>query len=137
MDSGVATRPIEDFDAYRQKLTQFVYHSGLLMKPIFTAAKKDPKRIVYAEGEDERVLRAVQVVVDEGLAKPILVGRPAILERRIQRFGLRLKLGTDFQVINPSSTRTTRATGPSTTVSPGARACRCSTRRSRCAGGTR
>jgi len=101
MDSGVATRPIEDFDAYRQKLTQFVYHSGLLMKPIFTAAKKEPKRIVYAEGEDERVLRAVQVVVDEGLAKPILVGRPAILERRIQRFGLRLKLGTDFEVINP------------------------------------
>ena len=101
MDSGVATRPITDFDAYRQKLEQFVYHSGLLMKPIFTAAKKDPKRIVYAEGEDERVLRAVQVVVDEALAKPILVGRPAVLERRIQRFGLRLKAGTDFEVINP------------------------------------
>jgi malate dehydrogenase (oxaloacetate-decarboxylating)(NADP+) len=101
MDSGVATRPITDFDAYRQKLEQFVYHSGLLMKPIFTAAKKDPKRIVYAEGEDERVLRAVQVVVDETLAKPILVGRPAVLERRIQRFGLRLKAGTDFDVINP------------------------------------
>jgi malate dehydrogenase (oxaloacetate-decarboxylating)(NADP+) len=101
MDSGVATRPITDFEAYRQKLTQFVYHSGLLMKPIFTAAKKDPKRIVYAEGEDERVLRAVQVVVDEALAKPMLVGRPAVLERRIQRFGLRLKPGTDFEVINP------------------------------------
>ncbi len=101
MDSGVATRPITDFDAYRQKLEQFVYHSGLLMKPIFTAAKKEPKRIVYAEGEDERVLRAVQVVVDEALAKPILVGRPAVLERRIQRFGLRLKPGTDFEVINP------------------------------------
>ena len=103
MDSGVATRPITDFDAYRERLTQFVYHSGLLMKPIFTAAKKDPKRIVYAEGEDERVLRAVQVVVDERLAKPILVGRPAILERRIERFGLRLKAGVDFEVINPES----------------------------------
>jgi malate dehydrogenase (oxaloacetate-decarboxylating)(NADP+) len=101
MDSGVATRPIEDFDAYRARLTSFVYHSGLLMKPIFTAAKKDPRRIVYAEGEDERVLRAVQVVVDEGLAKPILVGRPAVLERRIERFGLRIKPGVQFDVINP------------------------------------
>jgi len=101
MDSGVATRPIEDFDAYRARLTSFVYHSGLLMKPVFSAAKKAPKRIVYAEGEDERVLRAVQVVVDEGLAKPILVGRPAVLARRIERFGLRLKPDVDFQVINP------------------------------------
>src|SRR6476660_1057103 len=101
MDSGVATRPIADFDAYRAKLTGFVYHSGLLMQPIFTAAKKEPKRIVYAEGEDERVLRAVQVVVDEKLAKPILVGRPAVLARRIERFGLRLKPGVDFETINP------------------------------------
>ncbi len=101
MDSGVATRPITDFDAYRQRLTTFVYHSGLLMKPVFSAAKKEPKRIVYAEGEDERVLRAVQVVVDEGLAKPILVGRPAVLERRIERYGLRLKAGVNFEVINP------------------------------------
>ena len=101
MDSGVATRPIADFGAYKQRLTQFVYHSGLLMKPIFTAAKQDPRRIVYAEGEDERVLRAVQVVVDEGLAKPILVGRPAVLERRIERYGLRLKAGADFAIINP------------------------------------
>jgi malate dehydrogenase (oxaloacetate-decarboxylating)(NADP+) len=101
MESGVATRPIDDFDAYRQRLTSFVYHSGLLMKPIFSAAKKAPKRIVYAEGEDERVLRAAQVVVDEGLAKPILVGRPAVLEQRIERFGLRLKAGADFQIINP------------------------------------
>ena len=98
MESGVATRPIADFDAYRERLTQFVYHSGLLMKPIFTAAKKAPKRIVYAEGEDERVLRAVQVVVDEGLAKPILIGRPAVIERRIERFGLRLKPGVDFEI---------------------------------------
>jgi len=101
MDSGVATRPIDDFDAYRARLTSFVYHSGLLMKPIFTAAKQAAKRIVYAEGEDERVLRAVQVVVDEGLARPILVGRPAVLERRIERFGLRLKPDVDFQTINP------------------------------------
>jgi malate dehydrogenase (oxaloacetate-decarboxylating)(NADP+) len=101
MDSGVATRPIADFDAYRQKLTQFVYHSGLLMKPIFAAAKATPKRIVYAEGEDERVLRAVQVVVDEELARPILVGRPSVIAKRIERFGLRLAPGKDFDTINP------------------------------------
>src|SRR5256885_11807676 len=103
MDSGVATRPIADFDAYHQRLQQYVYHSGLLMKPIFQAAKKAPKRIVYAEGEEERVLRAVQVVVDEGLAKPILVGRPAVVERRIAQFGLRVKPGVDFEIINPES----------------------------------
>jgi malate dehydrogenase (oxaloacetate-decarboxylating)(NADP+) len=101
MDSGVATRPIADFDAYRQRLTQFVYHSGILMKPIFTAAKAAPKRIVYAEGEDERVLRAVQVVVDEGLAKPILVGRPAVIMKRIERFGLRMQPETHCDMINP------------------------------------
>jgi malate dehydrogenase (oxaloacetate-decarboxylating)(NADP+) len=103
MESGVAERPIADFDAYRAKLTSFVYYSGLLMKPIFDAAKKAPKRIVYAEGEDERVMRAAQVVVDEGLAFPILVGRPAVLEKRIDRFGLRLKPGKDFEIINPES----------------------------------
>ncbi|MFO1397425.1 MAG: NADP-dependent malic enzyme [Burkholderiales bacterium] len=101
MESGVATRPIADFDAYKQKLLNFVYHSGLLMKPIFQAAKVAPKRIVYAEGEDERVLRAVQIVVDEGLARPILVGRPAVIERRIERFGLRIAPGKDFEIINP------------------------------------
>ncbi|HTP98849.1 MAG TPA: NADP-dependent malic enzyme [Casimicrobiaceae bacterium] len=101
MDSGVATRPIADFDAYRQGLTQFVYHSGLLMKPIFSAAKAALKRIVYAEGEDERVLRAVQVVIDEGLAKPILVGRPAVIMKRIERFGLRLTPVQHFEMINP------------------------------------
>jgi malate dehydrogenase (oxaloacetate-decarboxylating)(NADP+) len=101
MESGVATRPIADFDAYHQRLLQFVYHTGLLMKPIFQAAKKAPKRIVFAEGEDERVLRAVQVVVDEGLAKPILVGRPGVVAQRIERYGLRLKKDTDFQLINP------------------------------------
>jgi malate dehydrogenase (oxaloacetate-decarboxylating)(NADP+) len=103
MESGVATRPIKDFTAYREKLTQFVYHSGLIMKPIFGAAKKSPKRIVYAEGEDERVLRAVQVVVDEGPGQADPVGRPAVLERRIERYGLRLKAGVDFEAINPES----------------------------------
>jgi len=103
MDSGVAGRPIADFDAYREKLTQFVYQSGLLMKPVFQAAKKEPKRIVFAEGEDERVLRAVQVVLDEELAIPILVGRPAVLARRIERAGLRMRAGVDFEVINPES----------------------------------
>ncbi len=101
MDSGVATRPIADFAAYREKLTQFVYHSGLLMKPIFAAAKKDPKRVVYAEGEDERVLRAVQIVLDEGLAQPIVIGRPTVLERQVEKLGLRIRPGLDFQVVNP------------------------------------
>ncbi|WP_171091022.1 NADP-dependent malic enzyme [Usitatibacter rugosus] len=102
MESGVATTPIKDFTAYVQKLNEFVYHSGLIMKPVFSAAKAAPtKRIVYAEGEDERVLRAVQVIVDEAIARPILVGRPAILERRIERFGLRLQAGRDFDIVNP------------------------------------
>jgi malate dehydrogenase (oxaloacetate-decarboxylating)(NADP+) len=84
-------------------LTHFVYQSGLLLKPVFQAAKKSPKRIVYAEGEDERVLRAVQVVLDEGLAKPILVGRPRVIARRIERFGLRLVPGRDCEIMNPES----------------------------------
>ncbi len=103
-DGGIATRPIQDMQAYSDKLQQFVYHSGTFMKPIFQIAKKTPaerKRIVFAEGEEERVLRAVQVVVDEKLACPILVGRPQILAQRIEKFGLRLKAGVDFQVINP------------------------------------
>jgi malate dehydrogenase (oxaloacetate-decarboxylating)(NADP+) len=102
MDSGVATRPIADLDAYRDSLQQFVYHSGMIMKPLFAAAKQGAaRRVVYCEGEDERVLRATQVVVDEKLARPVLVGRPAIIERRIERFGLRIKAGTDFDLINP------------------------------------
>ncbi|HWP90319.1 MAG TPA: phosphate acyltransferase, partial [Burkholderiales bacterium] len=102
MDSGVATRPIKDFDAYRDSLQQFVYHSGMIMKPLFAASKETQRRrIVYAEGEDERVLRAVQVVVDEKLAFPVLIGRPDVIERRIERFGLRVKAGTDFELINP------------------------------------
>ncbi|MCC2956855.1 NADP-dependent malic enzyme [Massilia sp. IC2-477] len=103
-EGGVATRPIADMEAYAESLQQFVYRSGTFMKPLFSVAKQAPmeaKRIVYAEGEDERVLRAVQVVVDEKLARPILVGRPAVLEKRIEKFGLRLKLGQHVDVINP------------------------------------
>ncbi len=102
VDSGVAERPMTDFEAYRTSLEQFVYHSGLIMKPLFSSAKIGPmRRIVYAEGEDERVLRAVQVVVDDGLAKPILIGRPEVLKRRIERYGLRIRPGVDIEVVNP------------------------------------
>jgi len=101
MDSGVATRPISDLDAYRESLAQFVYHSGLIMKPLFAAAKAQPKRVVYAEGEDERVLRAVQIVVDEGMAQPVLIGRPQVIEQRIERLGLRVKSDRDFNLVNP------------------------------------
>jgi malate dehydrogenase (oxaloacetate-decarboxylating)(NADP+) len=103
MDSGVATRPIEDFAAYRERLVQFVFRSGLLMRPMFERAKQDLRRIVYAEGEDERVLRAVQQVIDERLAKPILIGRPDIIERRVDRLGLRMKDGVDVTFVNPDS----------------------------------
>ncbi len=99
--SGVAMRPIEDMDAYRLSLTRFVYQTGMVMRPVFVAAKSHPARVTYAEGEDERVLRAVQVVLDEGLAKPILVGRPAVIAMRIERAGLRLKPGVDFQIVDP------------------------------------
>jgi malate dehydrogenase (oxaloacetate-decarboxylating)(NADP+) len=102
--SGVALRPIRDMVAYTDRLQQFVYHSGSFMKPVFAIAKKTPdsrKRIVFAEGEEERVLRAVQVVIDEGLAKPTLIGRPAVLAQRIERYGLRIRPGTDFDIINP------------------------------------
>jgi malate dehydrogenase (oxaloacetate-decarboxylating)(NADP+) len=103
IDSGVATRPIGNFGAYRDSLQQFVYNTGFIMKPLFAAAKQAPRRIVYAEGEDERVLRAVQVVVDEGLARPILVGRPAVIERVIDRAGLRISPGGDFELVNLES----------------------------------
>jgi len=100
-DSGVALRPIADMDAYRERLQSFVYASGTTMRPIFAAAKRaSKKRVAYAEGEDERVLRAVQIVVDEGLAKPTLIGRPAVIAQRIERFGLRLREGVDYQVVN-------------------------------------
>jgi malate dehydrogenase (oxaloacetate-decarboxylating)(NADP+) len=100
MESGVATRPIEDMRAYTEKLVQFVFRTGLVMKPVFERAKNDPKRVVYAEGEEETVLRAVQTVVDEGLAKPILIGRPEVIARRIERVGLRLEPGRDFELCN-------------------------------------
>ena len=104
MESGVASRPIADLEAYGQRLLQFVYHSGTLMQPIFAAARKvspPANRIVYAEGEDERVLRAVQIVVDEKLATPILVGRPAVIERAIKRYALRIRHGEHYTVVNP------------------------------------
>ena len=101
MDSGVATRPIKDFASYQQQLAQFVYHSGAVMKPIFDAARKAPCRVVFAEGEDERVMRAVQVVIDEGIARPIMIARPAVFEKRLEQFGLRMKPGVDIELINP------------------------------------
>ena len=100
-ESGVALRPIEDMDAYREKLQTFVYASGTTMKPIFTMAKRAiNKRVAYAEGEEERVLRAVQVIVDENLARPTLIGRPEIIAQRIEKFGLRIKAGTDYDLVN-------------------------------------
>ncbi len=100
-ESGVALRPIQDMNAYRERLQSFVYASGTMMKPIFTAAKAAArKRVAYAEGEEERVLRACQIVVDEGLARPTLIGRPAIIAKRIEQFGLRLKEELDYDVVN-------------------------------------
>jgi malate dehydrogenase (oxaloacetate-decarboxylating)(NADP+) len=100
MDSGVATRPIKDFPAYIQSLNEFVYHSGLIMRPVFSQAKRNPKRIVFAEGEDERVLRAVQVALDEGICRPMLIGRAEEMTRKIEVAGLRLRPGVDFDVIH-------------------------------------
>jgi malate dehydrogenase (oxaloacetate-decarboxylating)(NADP+) len=100
MDSGVASRPIKDFDAYRDQLTRFVYQSGTPMEPVFAAAKRAPKRVAYAEGEDERVLRAAQAAVDEGLARPLLVGRADVMAARIQKVGLRLRLGDNCDGVN-------------------------------------
>ena len=138
MDSGVATRPIADMDAYRESLAQFVYTSGLIMKPLFSAAKAAPRRVVYAEGEDERVLRAAQIVVDEGLAKPILIGRPQVVEQRLSRLGLRIRPGREFELINPESdpryrdyarALPTRATLPCWSITSTARTPRPRTRR--------
>jgi malate dehydrogenase (oxaloacetate-decarboxylating)(NADP+) len=102
-ESGVATRPIADLEAYRQSLGRFVYQTGMFMRPVFAAAKAHPARVVYAEGEDERTLRAVQVVLDEGLAQPVLVGRPDVIRMRIERAGLRLQAGRDFEVVDPEN----------------------------------
>ncbi|MDF2097278.1 NADP-dependent malic enzyme [Aquibaculum arenosum] len=103
MKSGVATRPIKDLGAYRQQLNEFVFRSGLAMKPVFEQAKADPQRVFFAEGEAERVLRAVQAVVDEGLARPIICGRPKVVEDRIERLGLRIRIDEDFELVNPLS----------------------------------
>jgi len=100
MDSGVATRPIADMAAYREQISHFVYQSGLLMKPVFDTAKRHPKRLVYAEGEEERVLHAVQSVVDEGLARPILIGLAATIAQRIGRLGLRIRAGEHFELVD-------------------------------------
>ncbi|MGB6118359.1 MAG: NADP-dependent malic enzyme [Mesorhizobium sp.] len=101
-DTGVATRPIADMAAYIDKLNRFVFRSGLIMKPIFAAAKTAArKRVIYADGEDERVLRAAQVVIEEGTALPILIGRPNVIDTRLRRYGLRIRPGTDFELVNP------------------------------------
>jgi malate dehydrogenase (oxaloacetate-decarboxylating)(NADP+) len=102
MDSGVASRPIEDFESYCMNLTRFVFRSGMLMKPVFERARQDPKRVIYAEGEDERVLRAVQAAVDEGLARPIVIGRPQVIAIRAKRLGLRIQRDVDFEIIDPA-----------------------------------
>jgi len=103
MDSGVATRPIADMDAYRQQLNEFVWRSGNVMKPVIDRAIADPKRVVYAEGEERRVLHAAQVVVDEGIARPILIGRRGVVESRIKDLGLRIRPGEDFELVDPDS----------------------------------
>jgi malate dehydrogenase (oxaloacetate-decarboxylating)(NADP+) len=103
MESGVATRPIADLKAYCDQLLQFVYHSGLIMKPVFDAAKKKPKRVVFCEGEDQRVLHAVQVAVDERIARPVVVGRPEVVNPRLEKLGLRVRAGKDFDLVNPNS----------------------------------
>ena len=105
MDSGVATRPIGDFAAYRDRLTRFVFRSGLVMKPIFERARRDPRRLVYADGEEPRVLRAAQTAVDEGLVRPILIGRRRVVRQRIERLGLRLRHGVDFEITDPQADR--------------------------------
>ncbi|MFG1347261.1 NADP-dependent malic enzyme [Xanthobacter autotrophicus DSM 431] len=101
MDTGVATRPIADMDAYIERLDHFVFRSGFIMRPLFAKAKQNIKRVIYAEGEDERVLRAVQAVVEEGIARPIIVARPSVVETRLKRFGLSIRAGHDFDLINP------------------------------------
>ncbi len=101
MESGVATRPIAGLEAYAEKLQRFVFRSGFVMRQIFIAAKKAPKRVIYADGEDERVMRAAEVVLEEGIAKPILIGRPAVIETRLKRYGLTIRPGRDFDIVNP------------------------------------
>ncbi|MFD2250978.1 malate dehydrogenase (oxaloacetate-decarboxylating)(NADP+) [Pseudochelatococcus lubricantis] len=101
MESGVARKPIADFDAYADSLNGFVFRSGFIMKPLFSQARSEPGRVIYAEGEDERVMRAAQAVVEDGIARPILIGRPAVVDARLKRFGLSIEAGRDFDLINP------------------------------------
>jgi malate dehydrogenase (oxaloacetate-decarboxylating)(NADP+) len=103
MESGVARRPIADFDAYADQLSRFVFRSGFMMKPLFAKARAAKKRVIYSEGEDERVLRATQVVLEERLATPILIGRPEVIRERIKRYGLPMTIGKDFEVVDPES----------------------------------
>ncbi|MEM8744338.1 MAG: NADP-dependent malic enzyme [Pseudomonadota bacterium] len=103
MKTGVATRPIEDFDAYEERLNRFVFRSGSIMKPVFESAKADPKRVIYAEGEDERILRAAQVVLEDGIAEPIIIGRPEVVESQLKRHGLNIRPGKDFELVNPEN----------------------------------
>ena len=101
MESGVARRPIADFNAYSDQLNRFVYRSGFVMKPLFAKARAARKSVIYAEGEDERVLRAAQVVLEERIARPVLIGRPAVVAERIKRFGLTISPGVDFEIVDP------------------------------------
>jgi malate dehydrogenase (oxaloacetate-decarboxylating)(NADP+) len=103
MESGVATRPIKNLEAYSEQLSRFVFRSGVLMKPVFSKARQEPKRLVMAEGESHRVIRATQMLVDDGMAQPILIGRPEIIIQRIKRLGLRLKVNKDFEIVNPEN----------------------------------
>jgi malate dehydrogenase (oxaloacetate-decarboxylating)(NADP+) len=103
MESGVARRPISDFDAYADRLGRFVFRSGFMMKPLFAAARRAQKRVIYSEGEDERVLRATQVILEERLAIPVLIGRPEVIQERLKRYGLAMNPGVDFEVVDPRS----------------------------------
>ncbi len=109
MDSGVARRPIADFEAYVDQLSRFVFRSGFMMKPLFAKARAAQKRVIYSEGEDERVLRAAQVVLEEGIARPILIGRPAVVKERLKRFGLTIEAGRDFELVDPQNDARYRA----------------------------
>ena len=122
MASGVATRPIADLKAYRERLSQFVFRSGLTMKPIFERARERPMRVVFADGEEERVLRAVQVLLEEGLARPILIGRPEVVDARCERLGLALRAGArTSSCAIPRATRATTTMSPSTSTRMGRR----------------
>ena len=112
IETGVARRPITDFQAYQRELERFVFRSGYLMRPVFEAASRDPKRVVFAEGEDERVLRAAQTLVDDEIARPILLGRRDVIQAKVKEMGLRLKLGETVQILDPGRPRRVRQADP-------------------------